>query len=221
MIHILIVHEFPLMCNIIASVLDDEPDIKVVGYASSMDDALVCVKSNEVDLALISTLLPNQDAIKLTNLLIQNEPSIKILILGITETRESVLEYIEAGATGYILKESSLDELLSTIRAAYNGRALISPEIAATLIQRISEFAQVVTPRKESLPDVFNLTIRETEVLELVSQNFSNQEIAERLVIETGTVKNHVHSVLKKLGVRSRDEAGNLLTMFREQNQGR
>lgn len=220
MINVMIVHEFPLMCNIIASVLDDEPDIKVVGHVSGVEEALDRVRQNDVDLVLISSRLPEQGTIKLTNLLIQDTPAIKIIILGITETRESVLKYVEAGATGYVLKESSLNELLTTIRAVYNGKALISPDIAAALIQRISEFAQIFAQTGVTLPESLNLTAREFEVLELLSQNLSNQEIAKRLVIETGTVKNHVHSVLKKLGVIRREEAGNLMALVRERFKG-
>jgi len=219
MINVLIVHEFPLMCNIIASALDDEPDIKVVGCVSGVKEALDRVKQNDVDLVLISSRLPEQGTIQLTSLLIQNVPAIKIIILGITETRESVLEYVEAGATGYVLKESSLDELLTAIRAAYEGQALISPEIAAALIRRVSEFAQIFAQTGVTLPESLNLTAREFEVLELLSQNRSNQEIAKQLVIETGTVKNHVHNILNKLGVARREDAGNLMARIKEKFQ--
>jgi len=221
MIKVLIAHELPLMCNIIASVLDDEPDIKVVGCVSGVEKALDRVKQSDADLVLISSRLPEQGTIQLTNLLIQNVSAIKIIILGITETRESILEYVEAGAIGYVLKESSLDEFLTAIRAAYDGKPLISPEIAAALMQRVSEFAQVFAQTGATLPESVNLTAREFEVLELLSQNRSNQEIAEQLFIETGTVKNHVHSILNKLGVDRREEAGNLMSLIKERFQSR
>lgn len=112
MINILIVHEFPLMCNIITSVLDGEEDINVVAGVTNVDDALNSVNRGNVDIILVSTRLPDQGSIRLTKLLMQNNQSTKVLILGITESRESVLQYIEAGATGYILKESSLDDLV-------------------------------------------------------------------------------------------------------------
>jgi len=216
MINLLIVHEFPLMCNIIASVLDSEPDIKVIGCASGVDDAYNLATQNEVDLALLSTRLPNDGAIRLTDLLVQRTPPVKVLILGITESRESVLQYVESGASGYVLRESSLDDLLTTIRAVYNDQALISPEIAATLIQRVSEFARTFSQTGLTPPDSVKLTPRELEVLELLSENLTNQEIAKRLVIETGTVKNHVHSILNKLGVSSRDDASNLASIIRD-----
>ena len=221
MINILIVHEFPLMCHIIASVLGDEKDINVVGgVVTGVEDALERVKHENIDVILISTQLPEHGSIKLTKLLMQNSPSTKILILGITESRESVLQYIEAGATGYVLKESSLDDLLLTIRAAYNGQALVSPEIAAALIERVSTFAHAFTQAGVIPPESSNLTARELEVLELLSQNLSNQEIAKRLIIEMGTVKNHVHNILAKLGVSSREDAAYLISVIKDRSKG-
>lgn len=220
MINIMIVHEFPLMCNIIASVLDDEPDIEVVGCASTVEAARAQMDQHAADVVLISSQLPNQGTLELTNALMQQVPAAKVLILGITETRESVLKYVEAGANGYVLKESSLDDLLTAIRAVHNDKALISPEIAAVLIQRISEYAQTLAQTGVSPPDSLNLTAREFEVLELLSQNLSNQEIASQLVIETGTVKNHVHSILSKLGVGRREDAGSLMSIIKERSRG-
>lgn len=219
MINILVVHEFPLMCNIISSVLDSEPDINIVECASNVDEAIESVLKNNVNLVLVSTRLPEDGTTRLTQLLVQKAPSVKVVILGITETREGVLEYVESGAAGYVLRESSLDDLLATIRAVNNGQALISPEIAATLIQRVSEFAQVFTDTGVNPPESLNLTNREMEVLELLSKNLSNQDISQRLVIETGTVKNHVHNILNKLGVGSREEAANLMVLVRERSK--
>jgi len=139
--------------------------------------------------------------------------------LGISESRESVLNYVESGAAGYVLKESSLDDLLTTIRSVYNGQALISPEIAATLIQRVSELAQAFARTGVNPPESLSLTQRELEVAELLSENLSNQEISERLVIEVGTVKNHVHNILNKLGLSSREDAANLITVIKERSK--
>ncbi len=215
MINVLVVHEFPLMCNIISSVLESEEDINVIGCGTDVDDVINLVKQNKVDVVLISSRLPDQGTFTLTKLLVQSDFSPRILILGITETRENVLQYIEAGATGYVLKESSLEDLLTAIRAVSSGKALVSPEIAAALIQRVGEFVQVFERVGVTPPNSLNLTPREYEVLELLGQNLSNQEIAEQLVIEIGTVKNHVHSILSKLGVSSRDDAAKLASVLK------
>ncbi len=216
MINVVVVHEFSLMCSIISSVLNDEPDINVVAGITDTGEALECAKQNDVDVILISSRLPEQGSIYLAKKLMQRPAPPKILILGITETKENVLRYIESGATGYVLKENSLDDLLEAIRAAYNGKALVSPEIAEALIQRVSEYAQVLAQAGSPLPNSVSLTPREFEVLELMSANFSNHDIAKRLVIEIGTVKNHVHSILHKLGVSSREDAAQLMTIISE-----
>ena len=127
-----------------------------------------------------------------------------------------MLDYIEAGATGYVLKESSLDDLLTAIRVAYSGKATVSPDIAAALIQRVSEFAQAFAQARVAPPESVSLTTREFEVLELLSHGLSNQEIAQQLFIEVGTVKNHVHSILNKLGVTNRENATNLMSILKK-----
>jgi len=214
-INVLIVHEFPLMCNVIASVLESEPDISVIGKSTSVEQALKFIKSHKVDVALISPRLPDKGTLTLTSLIGQSASSIKILILGIAETREDALRYFEAGAAGYVLRESSVYELLATIRAVSDGRAVISPEIAASLIERVSEYSHVVAHVDPVSIDKLHLTTREVEVLELLSQNLSNHEIAQKLVIELGTVKNHVHSILNKLGVSHREDAARLMDAIR------
>jgi DNA-binding NarL/FixJ family response regulator len=126
------------------------------------------------------------------------------------------MQYVEAGASGYVLKDDTVAERLRHIRAAHAGKARVSPEIAAALMSRVAELAQLV---KESSinADLGDLTPRELEVLTLFGQDLTNQEIAERLVIELGTVKNHVHSILQKLNVASRHEAIGYLVLVEDQ----
>jgi two-component system nitrate/nitrite response regulator NarL len=211
MIRVLIVHEFQLMCNIISAALDDEEDIQAVGTATNVAGALELVQKENVDIVLVSTGLPNDEALTLTKSILQTAPKVKIVVLGITEDRGQVLQFIEAGADGYVLQEDSLEDLLAAVRAAHAGKALISPQIASALIDRVTELAHAFTKIGTAPPEAIELTEREIEVLELISQNLNNQEIAERLVIEVGTVKNHVHSILRKLGVDKREQAASLL----------
>lgn len=110
------------------------------------------------------------------------------------------------GASGYVLKDDSVEELLSHIRAVYNGEALNSPEIALALISRVNELSQMFSGAG-SVTEPAGLTSREREVLQLIGRNLSNQEIADQLFIQVGTVKNHIHSILDKLNVSSRHDA--------------
>jgi RNA polymerase sigma factor (sigma-70 family) len=211
MIRVLLVNEIRLMSNVIASVLEDEPDIEVVGGVTSLDEALLLVP--ESDVILVSTHLPEDGALKLTSAITEAHPSVKVLVLGLAETKGQVLQYIEAGADGYVLKDDSVGDLLSRIRAAQSGEALVSPNIAAALMSRVGELAQLFAEIEAEINEAADLTPREREILELIGQGLTNQEIADRLVIEVGTVKNHVHSILQKLDVGNRQDAAAYLAV--------
>ena len=214
MIHILLVNEIRFMSNVIASALEDEPDIKVVGSATSVEEALEVIALEHIDLLLVSTRLPDQGALRLTEAVTEKTLTTDVLVLGVTEKKERVLQYVEAGAIGYVLKDDTVEDMLETIRAAQEGKAFISPKIASALMERVSELAGMFAALETGIIEQADLTSREIEVLELLGQNFTNQEIAERLVIEVGTVKNHVHSILNKLNVNTRDEAAAYLALI-------
>jgi RNA polymerase sigma factor (sigma-70 family) len=203
-IRVLLVNEIRLMSNVVAATLEDESDIQVVGSATTIEQALNLAAN--CDVVLISTRLPNEGALELIRALNEQYPEVKSLVLGLAESEEEILQYIEVGARGYVLKDDSVQELLRNIRAASSGEAMISPEIAAALMNRVNELAQVFA-EAAAIPEAVDLTPREHEVLQLIGQDLTNQEIADRLVIEVGTVKNHVHRILQKLNVNSRQDA--------------
>lgn len=215
-IRILLVNEIRLMGSVIATALEDEPDIQVVARVTSPDEALKVIQETEVDVALVSTRLPDGGALRLTSAISDLAPSTKVLALGLSEEKKRVLRYVEAGAAGYILKDDSLDELIDTVRAVQEGKVFVSPEIAAAMIERLSDLAQMFSDVENSVTDASDLTPREMEVLELIGEGLTNQQIAERLVIEIGTVKNHVHSILDKLNVSNRGEAAAYLTVIKK-----
>ncbi|MFN2197633.1 MAG: LuxR C-terminal-related transcriptional regulator [Anaerolineales bacterium] len=219
-IRVLLVIEIPLMGDVIAEVLEDEPDIHVVGTAATAQSALERLGQQDIDIVLVSTHLPNQEALQLTTAIAHNEPAIKVLALGVTENKERILQFVEAGADGYIRRGDSVDDLLVSIRAAEADRAQVSPKIAAALIERVAELSELLGRYQEGVnPDFEQLTSREVEVLELIAQGYSNQKIADHLFIEIGTVKNHVHSILKKLDVGNREDAAAYLAIVRHGEQ--
>jgi DNA-binding NarL/FixJ family response regulator len=208
MIRVLLVNEIRLIGNVIASALEDESDVEIVGGVTSLDEALALAPKSDV--VLVSTRLPEGGALKLTSAIAEAHPSVKVLVLGLAETKGQVLQYVEAGAAGYVLKDDSVGDLLSCIRAAQSGEALVSPNIAAALMSRVGELAQLFADIESGLSEAADLTPREREILELIGQGLTNQEIADRLVIEVGTVKNHVHNILQKLEVGNRQDAAAL-----------
>jgi DNA-binding NarL/FixJ family response regulator len=212
MIRVVLVNAIRILCNVIAAVLENEPDIEIVGSTTTVDEALDLAR--QCDVLVISTLVPGDAAFQITQTVVQAKLPVKVLILGLAESKTEILRYIEAGAAGYILQDDSVDDLLEKIRTTYDGQALVSPEIAAVLVSRVAELSQSPAATV-SRPDLtVELTPREREILELIRQDFSNQEIAAQLTIEVGTVKNHVHNILEKLNVSSRRDAANFLAQI-------
>ena len=217
LIKVLLVIEVRLIANLFVSVLEDEPDIEVTGVVSTLDDALEFLRTHMVDVALVSAGLPDQDALQLTRSTMDNAPAAKVVILGLSEeNQQDTLRYIEAGAAGYIVKDSSLHELIEVIRLAQRGEAHISTRMAGAMMDRLFRLARVFSAVENRVDGDVRLTSRELEVLQFISQGLTNQEIAARLVVEVGTVKNHVHRILEKLNVSSRQDAASYLAFIKK-----
>lgn len=212
---VLIVIESRFMGDIFTEVLDEEPDITVVGCASSEEQALRMIQEYEVDVVLVSIQLSNETALGLTSTITEIAPATKVLILGLTDNQHHVLRYVEAGAAGYILQDSSVDDLVEAIRLARRGEAQISTKVAAAILERLSKMTKIFSRVDSFILEDNRLTQRELEVLDFISQGFTNQEIANQLVVEVGTVKNHVHSIIKKLNVSNREEAATYLALMK------
>lgn len=215
-IKVLLVIEVPLIGNIFASVLEDEPDISVTASVASLQEALALLQEQEADIAVVSVRLPEQGALTLTRKIVDHAPSMKVLLLGLSEEdKHNTLCYIEAGAAGYIRKDSSLKEFLECIRLAQRGEAQVSTKIAGAMMERLSNLARMFSAVEQKMDKDARLTSRELQVLQFIGEGLTNQEIASRLVLEVGTVKNHVHSILEKLNVNSRDEAASYLAFIK------
>ncbi len=212
MIRILIVDDIKLMAAVTGAVLGDEEDIQIVGTVTSVEEAITLL--GDCDILLASTTLENNGALLLTEHVAASDASVKLVVIGIARSLPIILEYIERGAAGYILKDDSLEELLKNVRAVYNDEALISPRIASALMNRVSELSEMAKGSNIEFDDHIDLTPREVEVLKLIGKGQTNQEIADKLFIELGTVKNHVHSLLNKLSVSSREEAAEYLNLL-------
>lgn len=217
LIKVLLIIEVRLIADIFASVLEDEPDIEITGFVSTQKDALDFVQKHNVDVALVSAGQPNQDALQLTRAIMECSPVTKVLILGLSEeNQQDTLRYIEAGAAGYILKDSSLQDLVEVIRLARKGEAQISTRIAGAMMERLFRLARMFSAVEHRMDGDVRLTTRELEVLQFIGEGLTNQQIATRLVVEVGTVKNHVHRILEKLNVSNRQEAASYLAFIKK-----
>jgi DNA-binding NarL/FixJ family response regulator len=218
MIRILLAHPSRLVCDSLRTALDNETDVYVAGYATTVEELHFLLPHGNV--VLLGIEMENTSATVILDDIRMTHPQIKVLVMGVDESPESILRYIEAGASGYILQNESVEEMVEKLQAAHEEKAIISPSMAAALMQRVSRLANLETPlaymeaRESQLNE---LTSREEDVLRLINEGFTNQEIADKLFIECGTVKNHVHNILKKLEVNNRHEAASLFTMHQPQ----
>ncbi len=219
MVQVLVVHQSKLIANIVASVLSEEPDIYVVGTAVTAEEALGKLERSSCNMVLAAATLPDGGALSLTEAVTTSFPHINILIIGVPKSESVILQYVMAGATGYVLQDVPVERLLENVRAAHNDEALVSPTIAAALMRQVTELAQVSSQYDLDPQAIADLTPREKDVLNLIGQDMTNQEIADKLVIEVGTVKNHVHNILKKLDVSSREEAASYLPLLKDDEE--
>lgn len=216
-IKVLLINDVRLIGNLFASVLEDEPDMDVLGCLSTFEDSVEYMKTQKADVVLVSVGLPDQGALKLTRIVMESAPDTKVLVVGLAEENQhDMLRYIEAGAAGYILKDSSLQELTDMIRLARQGEARVSTRMAGVMMERLFRLARMFSAVEHKVDGDVRLTSRELEVLQFIGEGLTNQEIAARLVVEVGTVKNHVHRILEKLHVSSRQEAASYLAFIKK-----
>lgn len=210
-IRILIVETTPFLAEVVASAFKVESGIQVIGSVASGSEALDRI--GDVDVLLVSTSLPNSEALKMTRQIVETKAAPKVVVYGLMESDEAILSYIEAGASGYVLKDDSFDQMIKTVKYVSRDQALASPNVVAALMQRVAELSGYFQHADINLDNEL-LTSREYEVLEMIAQGLSNKQIADNLYISYGTAKNHVHNILSKLEVKSRKEAAACLAFL-------
>ncbi|MBO9349588.1 response regulator transcription factor [Chloroflexus sp. MS-CIW-1] len=207
-IRVLIVDDQALIRTGIATLLARKADIEVVGQAANGREALDLVAALDPDVVLMDVMMPIMDGVEATRQLTQRGPRPAVIMLTTFHDDERVLQSIAAGARGYLLKDVDHRVLADSIRTVAGGGALIHPQITAQLLPRIAQMASATPPQTTAPPDVaMLLTPREREILRLLAQGFTNQEIGEHLALSIGTVKNHLSVIFAKLAVRDRTQA--------------
>jgi DNA-binding NarL/FixJ family response regulator len=204
-IRLLIADGLQVFCESLASFLVKQDRLAVVGMAADAAEALRMTENLQPDIMLVGPNLGKRAAIGLTSELSSKQPHPKLIILGMLEEEQSIFEFIEAGASGYTVMQSSLTDLVQAIEAVHSGEAICSPRVAFSMFERIAQLSRANQDHAEIPPSI--LSAREEEILQLIADGLSNKQIADRLYISPCTVKNHVHHILEKLEVRSRAQA--------------
>jgi DNA-binding NarL/FixJ family response regulator len=210
MIRVLLVDDQTLVRQGIQLLLEIEADIQVVGQAANGREALHRVETLHPDVVLMDVRMPEMDGVAATQAISARFPDTGVIILTTFEDDEFVFGGLEAGARGYLLKDISSEEMAQAIRKVAAGEALIQPSITRKVLAEFSRLAAAAekSANKPLQPALVEpLTEREQEVLSALAKGLSNREIAMQLVITEGTVKNHVSSLIAKLGVRDRTQA--------------
>jgi two-component system, NarL family, nitrate/nitrite response regulator NarL len=196
-INVLIVDDHVMFASCLARVLADEDDMRVVATCADAEGALAAM-SDDVDVVLTDFRLTTGDGIQLTRGLVAQRPHLRVVMLTASNDEGVMANALEAGCAGFIIKSDPLELVLSAIRSAAAGESVVSPALLARLLPRL-----VARPRGRN-PD---LTVREREILQAMARGGSNQQIADELVLARDTVRNHVASILSKLGVNSKLQA--------------
>ena len=203
-IRVLLVDDDELMRAGLAAVLSSDPAVEVIGQASTGRLALERRRVEYPDLVLMDVRMPDLDGITATRRLLAAAPEVKVIILTTFEQDEYIFGAIDAGASGFLLKRTRPEELLSAIHAVAAGDSLLSPSVTRIVLDHL---ARQPTSTPQSTRQLAELTPRELQVLELVAGGQSNREIAATLVIEESTVKTHIKRILLKLDLRDRIHA--------------
>jgi DNA-binding NarL/FixJ family response regulator len=186
------------------SLLNEEPDIDVVGEASDGEQAVAAVRRFRPDVALMDIRMPNVDGLDATRRIVAAGAATRILILTTFDLDEYVYEGLRAGASGFLLKDASPEQLIAAIHVVAEGEAVLAPTVTRRVVEA---FARIPAADEELRGALETLTAREREVLRLLARGRSNAEIARELVVSEATAKTHVRHVLSKLDLRDRVQA--------------
>ena len=199
---VIIVDDQEIMVQGLSMLLSKDDEIDVVGTGSNGEDALTLCATYSVDVALLDMRMPVMDGVTATKKIKEKFPKTKVLILTTFNDDDFIFGSLQNGASGYMLKDASPEEIISAIKTVYQGGTLINPQIATKVVERLSQKGMAVA----SSPLAEDLTPRELEICHLLGEGLNNREIGATLFISEGTVKNNITRILDKLELRDRTQ---------------
>jgi DNA-binding NarL/FixJ family response regulator len=204
-IRILLVDDQPLFREGLRTLLSVQPDFEVVGEAGNGAEALRLARSLHPAVVLMDLQMPMLDGVAATRRLCEEQPECRVIVLTTFDDDELVFDGLRAGAIGYLLKDAPSEKLGEAIRGAARGESFLQPSVAAKVVAEFARLSRKPETHPSTLIDP--LSEREREVLRLIANGSSNREIAGKLCLAEGTVKNHITNILAKLAVRDRTQA--------------
>ncbi len=206
MIKVLVADDQELIRQSLQIVLNSKEGIEVTDVAADGQQVIRCIRKQKPDVVLMDIRMPKMDGVQCTKIIKENYPQIKIIILTTFDDDEYVYNALKFGASGYLLKGVSMDELENAVKTVYSGRAMINPDIATKVLRLFSRMAQADYTIPVGNKGVEELTKAEWRIIQQVATGASNKEIAEELRLSDGTVRNYLSTILNKLDLRDRTQ---------------
>jgi DNA-binding NarL/FixJ family response regulator len=216
MIRVFLLDDHEVVRRGVRDLLNDEPDIDVVGEAGTVEQALVRVPALRPGVAVLDVRLPDGDGVTVCRELRSRMPELACLMLTSFDDEEALLDSIMAGASGYVLKQIRGSDLISAVRTVARGQSLLDPSATTRLMARLRDGGRQEEEPPDALP---GLTDREREILALIGEGLTNRQIGSRLYLAEKTVKNHISRLLAKLGVERRVQAAVMATQLQDRRR--
>jgi DNA-binding NarL/FixJ family response regulator len=202
-IKILLIEDNRLLREGISALLKKQSDMNVVTTVGNGENILALIGKLKPNIVLLDLGLRSQNSLKIVELVKKNFKDTKIIVMDLIPLQTDVFEFVQAGVAGFMLKDISVAEFLKTIRSVYKGAQVLPPNLTGSLFSQIVQHA-INGSKTTSLEESVRMTKRERQVIELISDGFTNKEIAQKLHLSTYTVKSHVHNILEKLSLNTR-----------------
>lgn len=208
-IRLVIADDIPLFREMLVHTLEEEEDIEIIAHASNGIEAVEACRLHRPHIILLDVEMPKMNGVDATKAIVAECPATRVVILTAYEDDQLILELIQAGATGYLVKDTHVDEVVKAIRVAHDGESLIQPRVAQKILKMMVSMptSSESSVKKEIQEKLDRLTAREREVLEGIAQGHNNKELAKLFCIGHTTVKTHVNRMMQKLELRDRVEA--------------
>ena len=206
-IRLLLIEDNRLLRDGITAMLKNQPDIKIIAASGKNGDTLIKIQKLKPNVILLDLGLRNQNSLTVVEIVKKDFPKAKVIVMDLAPIQGDINLFVKAGASGFILKDATLDELLLTIRKVADGANIVPPDLTESLFTHIVEDA--LKGGKTKLTEAIRMTKREREIIGLIGDGLSNKEIGHSLVISIFTVKSHIHNIMEKLALHTRLEVAN------------
>jgi two-component system, NarL family, nitrate/nitrite response regulator NarL len=201
-IMVLLIEDNRLVRDGLATLLGEHPDLKVMGAAESAQAGLLHLRATKPDVILVDAALGNGDSHRLVRDIKKESPETRVIVMDLLPVQGDVIEFVRAGANGFIVKDATIEDFVKTIRSVSKGTDVVPQSLTSTLLSHIAD--QAMSRRGPAALQAVRMTKRERQITDLIAEGLSNKEIAQRLNIAIYTVKSHVHNILEKLALHTR-----------------